>query len=142
MTRSVAWTLARVWNADVALADRTEEGARLQDLATIEARVRAILPGVQEPFRCAGISRPQQAVAASTFSAILNEKDPDPPKVRISPPKPLRGRIVSDEVLTLRSHLDVRIARRAQTVAKLAQVISERDIQKDGGLRRVLLVQS
>jgi hypothetical protein len=38
--------------------------------------------------------------------------------------------------------LDVRIARRAQTIAKLAQVISERDIQKHGGLRRVLLVQS
>jgi hypothetical protein len=54
----------------------------------------------------------------------------------------LRGRIVSDEVLTLRSHMDVRIARRAQTIAKLAQVISERDIQKHGGLRRVLLVQS
>src|ERR1700688_2936913 len=45
MTRSVAWTLARVWNADVVLADRTEESARLRDLATIEARVRAHLPG-------------------------------------------------------------------------------------------------
>lgn len=84
----------------------------------------------------------QQAIAASTFKAILNEKDPDPPRVRIVPPKPLRARIVSDEVLALRSHLDVRIARRAQTIAKLAQVISERDIQKHGGLRRVLLVQS
>jgi hypothetical protein len=84
----------------------------------------------------------QQAIAASTFKAILNEKDPDPPRARIVPPKPLRARIVSDEVLTLRSHLDVRIARRAQTIAKLAQVISERDIQKHGGLRRVLLVQS
>jgi hypothetical protein len=29
----------------LASADRTEEGARLQDLATIEARVRANLPG-------------------------------------------------------------------------------------------------
>jgi hypothetical protein len=83
----------------------------------------------------------QQAIAASTFKAILNEKDPDPPRVTIVPPKPLRARIVSDEVHTLRSHLDVRIARRAQTIAKLAQVISERDIQKHGGLRRVLLVQ-
>jgi hypothetical protein len=63
----------------------------------------------------------QQAIAASTFKAILNEKDPDPPRVRIVPPKPLRARIVSDGVLTLRSHLDVRIARRAQTIAKLAQ---------------------
>jgi hypothetical protein len=55
----------------------------------------------------------------------------------------LRGPVSTpDEVLTLRSHLDVRIARRAQTIAKLAQLISERDIQKHGGLRRVLLVQS
>jgi hypothetical protein len=84
----------------------------------------------------------QQAIAASTFKAILNEKDPDPPKVTITLPKPLRARIVSDEVRTLRSHPDIRIARRAQTIAKLAQVISERDIQKHGGLRRVLLVQS
>lgn len=85
---------------------------------------------------------PQKAIAESKFRAILNEKDPDPPKVAIVPPKPLRGRIVSDEVFNLRSHADVRVARRAQTIAKLAQVISERDIQKHGGLRRVLLVQS
>jgi GIY-YIG catalytic domain len=84
----------------------------------------------------------REAIAASTFKAILNEKDPGPPKVRIVPPKPLRAQIVSCEVLRLRSHLDVRIARRAQTIAKLAQVISERDIQKHGGLRQVLLVQS
>jgi RecB family exonuclease len=50
MTRSVAWTLARVWNADLALADRASEGPRLQDLATLEARVRANLPaGVLTP---------------------------------------------------------------------------------------------
>ena len=44
MTRSVAWTLARLWNADFALADRTHESARLQDLMTIEARARASGP--------------------------------------------------------------------------------------------------
>ena len=50
MTRSVAWTLTRVWNADFALADRAHESARLRDLTTIEARVRASLPaGVLTP---------------------------------------------------------------------------------------------
>jgi len=44
MTRSVAWTLTRLWNADFALADRAHESARLQDLAAIETRVRASLP--------------------------------------------------------------------------------------------------
>lgn len=29
MTRSVAWTLTRVWNADFTLANRAEDGARL-----------------------------------------------------------------------------------------------------------------
>ena len=57
-------------------------------------------------------------------------------------PTSLRGKVISDEVFKLRSHPDVRIARRAQTISKLAQVISERDIRKQGGLRRVLLVQS
>src|SRR3954452_15443735 len=50
MTRSVAWTLTRVWNADFALADRAHDRPRLQDLATINARVRANLPaGVLTP---------------------------------------------------------------------------------------------
>jgi RecB family exonuclease len=43
-TRSVASTLSRVWNADFALSDHAHESARLRDLATIEARVRASLP--------------------------------------------------------------------------------------------------
>ena len=50
MTRSVAWTLTRLWDADYILADRDHETARLRDLMTIEARVRACLPrGVLSP---------------------------------------------------------------------------------------------
>jgi hypothetical protein len=44
MTRSVAWTLTRLWDADYILADRDHETARLRDLMSIEARVRARLP--------------------------------------------------------------------------------------------------
>jgi hypothetical protein len=50
MTRSVAWTLTRLWDADYTLGDRVHETARLRDLMTIEARVRACLPtGVLSP---------------------------------------------------------------------------------------------
>jgi hypothetical protein len=50
MTRSVAWTLTRLWDADYMLADRVHETARLRDLMSIEARVRARLPtGILSP---------------------------------------------------------------------------------------------
>jgi hypothetical protein len=71
---------------------------------------------------------------------ILNEKDPPKPKVKIDIPKPLRARIVSEEVFKLRSHADVRIARRAHIVSRLALTISERLVQN--GLRRTLITQA
>lgn len=80
------------------------------------------------------------AVAGSSFGAVLNEKDPPPGTLEVEPPPSHRVRIVSDEVGELRSHPDVRIARRAQVISRLAQVISERKVRP--GLRRVLLVQS
>jgi hypothetical protein len=67
MTRSVAWTLTRVWNADFGLANRAHHGARLEDLTMIEARVRANLPaGVLTPrdLRDAAMRRLAHAAAA------------------------------------------------------------------------------
>ena len=81
-----------------------------------------------------------QAVARSKFKAILNEKDPPPGLVDVTPPRSFRARIVSDRVFELRSHPDFRIARRALIISRLAQVTSERKVQ--GGLRRVLLTQA
>ena len=66
MTRSVAWTLTRLWDADYILADRDHETARLRDLMTIEARVRACLPrGVRSPpdLRNAALQRVTYAPA-------------------------------------------------------------------------------
>lgn len=66
MTRSVAWTLTRLWSADFALADHAHESARLQDLMTIEGRVRANLPaGVLSPrdLRDAALQRVTHAPA-------------------------------------------------------------------------------
>ncbi|MEL7466631.1 MAG: GIY-YIG nuclease family protein [Pseudomonadota bacterium] len=82
----------------------------------------------------------KRSVDASEFKAILNEKDAPLGSMTIEPPKSLRGRIVSDRVYEIRSHPDFRIARRAQVIARLAQVISERKVQT--GLRRVLLTQA
>ena len=76
----------------------------------------------------------------SRFKAILNEKDPPAPTVKIAEPESARASIVSDEVQKLRSHPDTRLARRALIVSKLAQVISEREVKM--GLRRVLLTQT
>lgn len=82
----------------------------------------------------------EQAVAGSTFKAILNEKNPPAPTVSITAPPSLRFRLVSDEVHKIRSHPDFRTARRALIISRLAQVIAERKVQ--GGLRRVLLTQA
>lgn len=79
-------------------------------------------------------------VAKSEFKIVLNEKDPVRPVVEIELPASFKGVIVSAEVSRLRDHPDLRIARRAATLAKLAQVIGERKVQR--GLRRTLLAQA
>lgn len=81
-----------------------------------------------------------EAAANSRFGAILNEKDPPAATTAVEKPLSLRGRIVSDKVAAIRSHPDFRVARRAMITARLAQVISEREVR--GGLRRVLLTQT
>ena len=81
-----------------------------------------------------------KAIAESSFKAILNEKNPRICSTEAPLPKSVRGRIVSDQVLQIRAHPDLRLARRALIISKLAQVIAERKVQ--GGLRRVLLTQS
>ena len=82
----------------------------------------------------------QQAIEQSQFKAVLNEKDPPTPTVKIEEPDSLRVRIVSDDVHDIRSHPDFRNARRALIISRLAQVIAERKVQ--GGLRRTLLTQA
>jgi hypothetical protein len=81
-----------------------------------------------------------KAIADSTFNAILNEKDPEPTDMQIQLPVVCEGRIVSDEVAAIRAHPDFRISRRALIISRLAQVISERQVQV--GLRRVMLTQA
>jgi hypothetical protein len=51
-----------------------------------------------------------------------------------------RARIVPAALIEDREHPDIRLARRAQTIASLARLISERQV--GSGLRRVLHVQT
>lgn len=78
-------------------------------------------------------------VRASAFGRILNEKDP-PAVERCEPPRPIEGVIVTEPVRIVRRHPDLRIARRAQTIARLAAIIAGRDVAM--GLRRALATQA
>ena len=96
-------------------------------------------PGVKKQLDRLEATVYLKVLEASSFGAVLNEKVPTT-TAKVTIPRSYRGRIVTDEVMELRSHPDVRIARRAATLARLAQIISERKVAP--GLRRVLLVQS
>jgi hypothetical protein len=81
----------------------------------------------------------QKLLAESKLGAVLNEK---PPRVTdlVELPKDYRQRIIPDDIFPHRKHPDVRIARRASTIANLARVISERKVSH--GLRQTLLTQA
>ena len=81
----------------------------------------------------------QQAVARSQFHAVLNEKD-IAETAALTLPSSLRLPLLPEEERRIQNHPDTRIARRAQTIAKLARVISERSVQP--GIRRTLLAQA
>ena len=81
----------------------------------------------------------QKLLKESKLNAVLNEKPP-PRTVLFKLPKDYRGRIIPDAIYPARKHPDIRIARRANTIASLARVISERKVSK--GLRRTLLTQA
>jgi GIY-YIG catalytic domain len=81
-----------------------------------------------------------RAIRNSRFRAILNEKIP-PVSPLVELPKSYRYPLVADEQLDERRHPDVRIARRAETLSRLAAVARERGEVSDG-LRRVLVIQA
>lgn len=81
-----------------------------------------------------------QAIERSRFKAILNEKIP-PRSPAVQLPPSLRWGVITDAVRAERGHPDIRIARRAETVARLAAVARERG-EVSEGLRRVLVIQA
>jgi GIY-YIG catalytic domain len=80
-----------------------------------------------------------KVIEESSFKAVLNEKPPQQ-MMAIELPQCYRGRIIPDNIYPLRKHPDVRIARRASTIAALARIISERKVTKY--LRTTLLTQA
>ena len=81
----------------------------------------------------------QKVIRESRLGAVLNEKVPVAVRV-IELPECHRKRIIPDSIYPQRKHPDIRIARRANTIASLARVISERKVSP--GLRRTLLTQA
>jgi len=81
----------------------------------------------------------QKVLNASALGAVLNEKEMSP-RSEIKLPASHKHRIIPESIYHHRKHPDVRIARRATTIANLARVISERDVSD--GLRRTLLTQA
>ena len=81
----------------------------------------------------------QKVLKESSLGAVLNEGEIAEAEL-IDLPKSYRGRIIPEGLFPLRKHPDVRIARRASTIAALARVISEREVS--GGLRRTLRTQA
>lgn len=81
-----------------------------------------------------------KAIEASRFRAILNEKIP-PVSPLVDLPSSFRFPLVVQESSDERTHPDVRIARRAETISRLAAVARERGEVSDG-LRRVLVIQA
>lgn len=77
--------------------------------------------------------------ADSRFGAVLNEAAIRPHPLKALP-QPVRGRIIPDELWEDRAHSDIRIARRAATISRLSQMISERAVS--AGMRRTLSLQA
>lgn len=80
-----------------------------------------------------------KVIEESSFKAVLNEKPPRKTEL-INLPAAYTGRIVPADIFPQRKHPDVRLARRASTIAALARVISERKVTK--WLRTTLLTQA
>lgn len=109
--------------------DVTKNGAKKAEFPDAKKHLNALERAIHD-----------KAIVDSTFDAILNEKDPPVTDLEVQLPPVCEGVIVSEEVHKIRSHPDFRISRRALIISRLAQVISERQVQ--AGLRRVMLTQA
>lgn len=81
-----------------------------------------------------------QALRTSAFAAVLNEKVPARSDL-VQMPESVRASILPNiGNREEREHPDIRLARRARTIANLARVISERKVQP--GIRQTLWAQA
>jgi hypothetical protein len=94
---------------------------------------------VQQKLNEAEYTAYKELLESSKLKAVLNEKPPGKTQL-VKLPDPVEGCIVPQDLIESRKHPDVRIARRAATIASLAKVISERSV--NAGLRTTLLTQA
>lgn len=81
-----------------------------------------------------------QAIAASKFKAILNEKIPKAhPSVDL--PASVKQKLTTEIHEIEHGHPDIRIGRRAETLSRLTAVARERG-EVTAGLRRVIVIQA
>lgn len=101
---------------------------------------KALIAAAKKHLNALEYSAYLQAIDRSRFKAILNEKIP-PLSEPIDLPPSIRLPVINPEARAVRGHPDVRIARRAETISRLAAVAHERGEVNDG-LRRVLVIQA
>ena len=116
------WDLHDAWHR----AEKSEEKSEVREQA-------------KQQLNSAEYSLFQQVLEASHFGAVLNEKPPDEAETMSLPPS-FRRRIVPADIYRRRVHPDIRIAQRAATIARLADVISRRQVKP--GLCATLVVQA
>lgn len=81
----------------------------------------------------------KQLEQKSRFHAVLNEGVIHKTDL-VELPAVVHAQIIPESLWEDRKHSDVRIARRAATISRLSQMISEREVS--GGMRRTLLLQA
>ncbi|WP_208758284.1 GIY-YIG nuclease family protein [Micromonospora violae] len=97
-------------------------------------------PGKIAKLNAIEYSAYRSAISQSKYRAILNEKIPlaaNPVEL----PRSYRFNLVPEELRSDREHPDVRIARRAETLARVSAVAHERG-EVSPGLRRVIVIQA
>lgn len=82
----------------------------------------------------------RDSIANSRYNAILNEKIPPVSEI-VNLPKSYSFDLIPETMRAEREHPDVRIARRAETLARVAAVAHERG-EVSPGLRRVIVIQA
>lgn len=134
------------------LTGRRSDAVAKKILDPFEVCTVRVYPLPQFQGRKAGEQEPRETLDAleykvfedllgkSKFGAVLNEKAPPTPKREVEIPASYEGRIATEKIMEMRDHPDIRIARRAQTLAALATIISERRVGK--GIRVTLLTQA
>lgn len=112
-----------IWPLPQFQAKKSSDPKTKKYLATLEKMVYDVVAGRSE------------------FKAVLNEKQPIASSEVdvVELPTSYEAIVVSPEIFAFRRHPDIRIARRAQIVAHLAQVIKERKV--NDGLRQTLTTQ-